>query len=409
MPLRKIPSLEYTANLFEASPVKRVFARCRHLINDDMPLTVNQFLKYLINSRLMTDEEVHEFFSSLPEDHRPQDGEAFAKSLVQHKKLTVFQATAIYRGKPYGLVLGDYVILDRIGSGAMGQVFKAMHHRMERIVALKVISTGTMKSADAIQRFQREVKAAAKLSHPNIVTAYDAREDGNVHYLVMEYVDGYDLARLVREKGLPEVSKAIDYIVQAARGLEHAHSQGVVHRDIKPANLLLDKHGMVKILDMGLARLQEGSIGTVTTAASLTNTGSIMGTVDFMSPEQAYDSRLAGYTSDIYSLGCTLYFLLTGRSVYCGETLMARILAHREAPLPSLRKVRKGVPPLVDQAFQRMLAKKAEDRFQSMTDVISAFTNPNTAASSYDSEPANVRYTAEDIELKPEVVRPRKA
>ncbi|MBI5756881.1 MAG: serine/threonine protein kinase [Planctomycetales bacterium] len=344
-----------------------------------MTVTVNQFLKHLITSRLMSMDEVQAFLSSLDGDQHPQDGEAFARKLVQKKKLTVFQATAIYRGKPHGLVLGDYTLLDRIGVGGMGQVFKAMHHRMERVVALKVLPAKTMNSPDAIQRFQREVKAAAKLSHPNIVTAFDAREDGGVYSLVMEFVDGVDLARLVTEKGPLEVGRALDYIVQAARGLEHAHLQGVVHRDIKPANLLLDKQGAIKILDMGLARLQEGAVGTVSAAAGLTNVGSLMGTIDFMSPEQALDCRQAACTSDIYSLGCTLYVLLIGHPVFIGETIMARILAHRESPPPSLRAERKDIPAAVDVAFRRMVAKKVEDRFQSMTEVIAALTNLKNA------------------------------
>lgn len=356
-----------------------------------MAITVNQFLKHLITSRLMTMDEVQEFMSSLTGEQNLQDGEAFARKLIQKNKLTVFQANAIYRGKPHGLVLGDYTILDRIGEGGMGQVFKAMHHRMERVVALKVLSAKTMNSPDAIHRFQREVKAAARLSHPNIVTAYDAREDGGVYSLVMEFVDGIDLARLVTEKGPLEVEKAVDYIVQAARGLEHAHLQGVVHRDIKPANLLLDKHGTVKILDMGIARLQEASLGTVPLAAGLTNAGSIMGTIDFMSPEQALDCRQAACTSDIYSLGCTLYVLLIGHPVYMGETIMARILAHREALPPSLRVERKDIPAAVDVVFRRMVAKKVEDRYQSMTDIIAALTNLNdVAAADSDTDKSSV-------------------
>lgn len=353
-----------------------------------MAVTVSQFLKHLITSRLMTMDEVQEFLSSLTGDQHPQDGEAFAKKLVQRKKLTAFQATAIFRGRPHGLVLGDYTLLERIGVGGMGQVFKARHHRMDRVVALKVLPAKTMNSPDAIQRFQREVKAAAKLSHPNIVTAFDAREDGGVYSLVMEYVDGIDLARLVTEQGPLEVGQALDYIVQTARGLEHAHAQGVVHRDIKPANLLLDKQGTIKILDMGLARFQEESIGTVSAAAGLTNVGTLLGTVDFMSPEQALDCRQAACTSDIYSLGCTLYVLLIGHPVYVAETMMARILAHRESPPPSLCVERKDIPAAVDAAFGRMVAKKAESRFQSMTDVIDALTHLKdvTPADSRDDE-----------------------
>jgi serine/threonine-protein kinase len=177
-------------------------------------------------------------------------------------------------------------------------------------------------------------------------------------------------------------------VLQAARGLEHAHSQGIIHRDIKPANLLLDANGTVKILDMGLARIQEASnpVAPDADTAPLTQTGSQMGTVDFMSPEQAVDSRLADHTADVYSLGITLYFLITAQPASGGETPMARILAHREAPLPSLRAARPQVPPQIDAIFQRMAAKKKEARYQSMTDVIRDLGNwrnvTSTAAAS---------------------------
>src|SRR5262245_29041137 len=315
-----------------------------------MSVTVEQFLKHLEESSLLSSTDVLALNAQIPAESRKQDAQSLAKDLVRKKKLTLFQANALYAGKPQGLTLGNYVIHEKIGAGAMGIVFKAEHRRMKRIVAVKVLPPAALKNPTVLKRFHREVEAVAKLAHPNIVAAHDADEHKNVHFLVMEFVEGVDLARHIQQHGPLAVDKAVDYILQAARGLEHAHKQGIVHRDIKPANLLLDTQGTVKILDMGLARFHEGTRekAPVDEAAALTETGSIMGTVDCMSPEQALDSRHADQASDMYSLGATLYFLLIGRALFDGDTLMARVLAHRDSQVPSLRAIRPEIPPQID-------------------------------------------------------------
>jgi len=308
---------------------------------------------------------------SLPKSDKPQSGEDLAKLLYKRGKLTKYQAEALYRGKTKGLVMGNYVVLDKIGQGGMGQVYRARHCRMNREVALKVLPSTFMKSQDAVKRFQREVEAAARLNHANVVTAHDADESDGLHFLVMEYVKGSDLSDLVRDKGPLPLGRAIEYTVQAAKGLEYAHGKGVVHRDIKPSNLLLDSEGTVKILDMGLARFEQKVGGDDTTQeARMTQTGQMMGTVDYVSPEQAMNARAADQRSDIYSLGCTFFYLLTSRPVYGGESLTERLMAHSTKEIPSLCKRRKDVPAAIDKIFQKMVAKEASDRYQSMRDVI---------------------------------------
>jgi CheY-like chemotaxis protein/tRNA A-37 threonylcarbamoyl transferase component Bud32 len=254
----------------------------------------------------------------------------------------------------------------------MGTVYKARHRRMKRIVAVKLLSRRIAESKEFVQRFQREVEAVARLSHPNIVMAHDADEAEAGHFLVMEFVDGRDLASEVQKHGPLTVAAAVDCVLQAARALEYAHKKGIVHRDIKPANLLRDVTGVVKVADLGLARFNEQIGPPPDEMGALTQAGSIMGTVDFMPPEQALGLLDIDHRADIYSLGCTLHFLLSGRPPYQAPTLMAVLLKHREAPIPPLTAARGALPAGLSEIFQRMVAKKPEDRFASMSEVARA-------------------------------------
>jgi len=330
-----------------------------------MAVALEQFVKHLEDSGILASDTLKDY---IPPKGSPKDAEDLARELVKQKKLTKFQAEELYRGKGKTLVLGNYVLMEKIGAGGMGQVFKARHRRMDRLVAVKLLPSAMTKDKAAIARFEREVKAAAKLRHPNIVAADDADCANGVHFLVMELVEGQDLSALVKKNGPFSTGKAMNYILQAARGLEFAHGEGVVHRDIKPANLLLDKKGVVKILDMGLARL--GGVSEDSPDADLTSTGMIMGTVDYMAPEQALDTKTADARADIYALGCSLHYLLTSKATYDGDSIMKKLLAHRDQPIPSLRAGRPEVSVELEAVFQKMLAKRVEDRFQTVSELI---------------------------------------
>jgi formylglycine-generating enzyme required for sulfatase activity/serine/threonine protein kinase len=331
-----------------------------------MAIALDQFVRQLVGSSLMSADEVAALIAALPADKKPHDGEQLARELVRQKKLSAYQAQQVYAGKGQVLVLGNYVILDKLGQGGMGLVLKAEHQRMKRLVALKVLSPKVTKTPEALKRFQREVQAAARLEHPNIVTAYDADEAAGTHFLVMQFVDGTDLSSLVKKRGPLPLDQALDCILQAARGLDYAHQHGVVHRDIKPANLLLDRQGTIKILDMGLARLDSAGAQQ----DQLTGTGQIMGTVDYMAPEQAMDTKHADARADIYSLGVTLWYLLTGRPLYTGETTVEKLMAHQTKPVPSFRRACSDVSPALEAVFAKMAAKTPAARYQTMAAVI---------------------------------------
>src|SRR5262249_26743984 len=220
-----------------------------------MPISIDEFVRSLTDTGILPPEEVRWLVSGLPEDGTGVDEEKLAKELVRQQKLTRFQATAIFRRQSRGLRFGDYIVVDKLGSGGIGQVFRSENRRTGQTVALKLLRASYTKSKKAVARFYRGAETGARLKHPNLVSVCEAGEWQGLHFLVMELIDGRDVRSIVKEKGPLPVSVAIDIVVQAARGLEYAHSEGIVHRDIKPANLLLDKNGRVVVLDLGLARL----------------------------------------------------------------------------------------------------------------------------------------------------------
>jgi eukaryotic-like serine/threonine-protein kinase len=338
-----------------------------------MPLSLEAFIDDLGSTGLLATSDVRAFCDGLPLKRRANDAPGLAKELVRAGKLTRYQAANALQGKAKHLVFDEYLILAKIGEGGMGQVYKAQHRRMKRVVALKLLPPlAAARTPEAVERFRREVQAAAQLEHPNIVAAYDAGEAHGVPYLIMQYVEGCDLASLNQRRGALGVGETLGYILQAARGLAYAHGQGIVHRDIKPSNLVVDPHGTLKILDMGLARIVAGPANPVEARSGLTDTNQAMGTVDYMAPEQAKNAKRADQRSDIYSLGCTLYRLLTNDTVYGGDTLVQKLMAHIEQPIPALRSKRPEVPEAVEAVFRKMVAKLPEDRYQNMLLVIAA-------------------------------------
>ncbi len=287
-----------------------------------------------------------------------------ATRLIQAGILTPFQARLILQGKHKGFKLGPYRILNQIGAGGTGVVYLAEHAALRRRVALKVLPGKQALDPANVARFYKEARAAATLDHPNIVHAYDVACDKGTHFLVLEYIDGDTLDRLLAVRGRLPVGEAVSYAVQAAAGLQHAHEKGVAHRDIKPANLLVGRDGIVKVLDLGLAEFFEDS-GTKLARS----VGDVMGTTDYVAPEQLRDCAAADHRADIYNLGATLYHLLTGRPPFVGTTA-AKMLAHQLSVARPARQLCGEVPEGLSVAVERMLAKDPADRYQTAAEVV---------------------------------------
>jgi tRNA A-37 threonylcarbamoyl transferase component Bud32 len=299
------------------------------------------------------------------------DPKALAEQLVGRGWLTPFQADLLLQGRGQELLLGSYVLLEKLGEGGMGAVFKARNWKLGRVVAVKVIRPEHLANPPTVRRFEREVRAAAHLDHPNIVHAYDADQVGGAHLLVMEYVEGTDLARLVKERGPLPADRACDFIRQAALGLQHAFERGLVHRDIKPHNLLLSRDGVVKVLDLGIARLNPEATGQEA-SSTMTQENVVLGTADYMAPEQASDSHAADIRSDLYSLGCTLYYLLTGRVPFPVEGAVAKLVHHQLHPPTPVEQLRPDVPAPMAEVVRKLMAKKPDDRYQTPAEAAEA-------------------------------------
>jgi serine/threonine protein kinase len=316
---------------------------------------------------------------SLPSLGMGRCGEArsLARLLVQRGWLTVFQANQVLAGRGSELVIGPYRVLDRLGQGGLSQVFKAIHSDHDWIVALKVIKPEALANHEGRQQFLQEMEAMARLEHPNIVQFCDVDQAGETFYFAMEYVEGIDLGKHVGLGGPLSVTEACDYVRQAALGLQHAHERNLVHRDIKPVNLFLThpkttarvvepaprQAGTIKILDWGLANLRTPrKLRGIEMIEHLA--GGVIGTADYMSPEQARNAQTVDIRGDVYSLGCTLYFLLTGQPPFPDGTLMQKLMAHQHHDPVPVDRFREDVPSGVTAILRRMIAKQPEQRFQ---------------------------------------------
>ncbi len=333
-----------------------------------MSMTIEELLKNLTESGLLSADELSTVQKTISSLGGGASVEKVARELVRRKVLTKLQAAAVMKGKTKNLVFGDYVVLEKIGSGGMGQVFKARHKPTGKQVAVKVLSAEAVKNRRLVARFKKEAKAVARLKHPNVVRAYDSGKINRVRFLVMEFVEGENMLERVKRKGPLPIDECVSCVLQAARGLDYAHQKGIFHRDIKPSNLLRNRrNGRVKVLDMGLARVEEPEEDD---EARLTGAGQMLGTARFMAPEQIEDARKADVRSDIYSLGCTMHFMLRAKAPYSGETVAHTLMAHVSAPVPDLCKKRDAVPGWLGEVFQKMLAKNPRHRFQTMAELI---------------------------------------
>ncbi|RMF43372.1 MAG: serine/threonine protein kinase [Planctomycetota bacterium] len=295
-----------------------------------------------------------EYGGDLPEDPR-----VLAKELQKRKVITAWHSDKLLQGKYKGFFLGKHKLLGHLGSGGMSSVYLAEHTRMHDLRAIKVLPKSKLGKSSYLARFQQEAKAIAALNHPNVVRAHDIDNQGDTHYIVMEYVDGDDLQTIVRRDGPLPFDKVAEYIAQAARGLQHAHDMGLIHRDVKPANVLINSKGQVKLLDLGLA------LFTDDVAASLTMdfNDKVLGTADYLAPEQALNSHQIDHRADIYGLGCTMYFLLTGHPPFPDGTIAQRIAKHqKEMPKP-IRKIRPEVPGELEGICWKMLQKDPKFRY----------------------------------------------
>ncbi|MBM4072976.1 MAG: serine/threonine protein kinase [Planctomycetes bacterium] len=342
------------------------------------------FLKNLHKSGLLGARELEEALPRLPSTQR---GRSLARAMVRMGLLTKFQAERLLAGRTNGFMLGQYRILEQLGQGGMGRVYKAVHQTMNRVVALKILAPHLVRTSKARKLFKNEVQNAGKLAHPNIVTAYDANEMGDRIYLVTEYVNGPNLDQLVRDKGPLPIDLACEIIRQAAIGLEHAHESGMVHRDIKPANLLVQHNpkndGLtVKILDFGLSRLYDPEKDDLPSAAPVKER-TVMGTPDFLSPEQGQGVHDVDIRSDMYSLGCTFYYLLVGRVPFPGGTSLEKLNRHQNEDPVLLENYRPDVPETVADIVRRLMAKDPAKRFQSPQVLADALTPFAAATASY--------------------------
>ena len=336
-------------------------------------ISAEKFLDYVERSGLVEKDQLSQTLDALKQSDPAawEDGERMAERLIEAKLLTRWQCDSLLKGKYKRFFLGQYKLQGHLGTGGMSSVYLGEHTIMHCPRAIKVLPAGRVDDSSYLARFIQEARAAAQLNHPNIVQTFDIGEDNGTHYIVMEYVEGRDLQNIVKD--LKETSSPMDfdvaanYLRQAAEGLGYAHRKGLIHRDIKPANLLVDNRGVVKLLDLGLARFVDQKTPSLTIA----HDENVLGTADYLAPEQAIDSHGVDSRADIYSLGCTFYFLLTGHPPFPTGTLPQRIYMHQHKAPASIYEDRPDAPQALVDLCLRMMAKTPEARYQTADEVAS--------------------------------------
>jgi len=344
----------------------------------------SDLLPLIRRSGVLADRQYEAVRANVETGKYPSSPIPLAEHLVQDGILTRWQADRLLKNKAHGLVIDRYVILERLGEGAMGRVFKAQHRLMGRFVALKLIAPQYVSRTGSVARFRRELRMIGRLDHPHIIRAYDANQIGSVFYLVMEYAGGQSLDRVLASRGPLPPDEVIDYAAQAALGLEHAHGHGIVHRDVKPSNLLLTDDRQIKLLDLGLGTL----IDSDDQASFATAAGSAVGTIDFMSPEQAGGGEVDG-RSDCFGLGCTMYLLLTGQLPFPGDNGLERLIRRLKEPAVPILSFRPDLPTALVQVVERLLARRPEDRFQTAAEAAEALRAllPTDRSEAHDGPP----------------------
>jgi serine/threonine protein kinase len=334
------------------------------------PQTIDEFLRLLRASGLVEAERLDRFLEPWL-GSAGQVPDALVAALVEGGLVTPWQIDQLRKGRHKGFILGKYKLLRLLGTGGMSSVYLAEHSTLHHKVAIKVLPVKRVDQSSYLARFEREAQASARLNHPNICRAFDLDTYGSIHFIVMEYIEGIDLYAKVKRDGPLEVRETAELIRQTALGLHYAHEEGLIHRDIKPANLILDKRGTVKVLDLGLALAHDDDRSSLTRE----HDEKVLGTADYLAPEQARDSHLADRRSDIYALGCTLYYLLVGKAPFASGTLAERIRAHMNQPAPNLLEKRPDVPTAIAELYFRMMEKHPEARQQTAQEVADALAN----------------------------------
>lgn len=359
------------------------------------PPATERFLKYVLRSGLLTREQLDDALRNLPARER-YDSPFLAEFLIKSGKLTRFQALKLMQGAVVGLILGPYQVLSAIGKGGMGRVYLARDQRSDLLLALKVLPPKMAREKERLLvRFQREMSLSQMLTHPHLAKTYEAGVHQGIYYIAMEFIPGKNLYKLVNREGLLSARRAARLFDEIASGLEHAHGRGLIHRDLKPSNIMVTPNDHAKVLDLGLAIIEgEGPSDRTVVGGQ----GYVVGTMDYLAPEQAEDAINVDARADMYSLGCTLYYALTGRPPFPGGTSMQKIKRHCSEDPILASQLNPNIPPALESILVKMMAKRPEARFGSMAELRQALQPLEAGESVLPLDQANEAAIVADLE-----------